>query len=964
MRRFLRALLLAAPVLSASFALAQTTGDIIGRVTDEQGGALPGVTVEARSPAFQGVRTAISDATGGFRLVLLPPGLYKVTANLQGFAKAEETITVSLAKTSTSEIRLSAAVKEQVVVTGEAPVVDTTSAATGSNFDSRQIRTLPTGRNYSSVVLVSPGVTTQTSNTSNFANTIAIYGSSGLENSFILDGADTSGVEYGAQGKELNFEFIQEVDVKTGGYQAEYGRSTGGIINVITKSGGNEYHGDVFGYYSDQSLQADNRHPNENLYGTNQGFTQYDYGVDLGGYAVKDRIWFFGAYDRVKNTVTNELTAPPNVGLLVSSPSLRNLGSAKLTFLINSSNTVVGSFFMDPRVDTGAINDGAHTLNGDLSTFLGRQDFGGRDWAARYNGVFGSSWVATAQWALHRERNSVSPATDAGNGIEYIDSRNNNLQSGGFGLIQDKAFKRSFYGGSLTKYLGSHEIKVGFEYEDQDATVTKRMSDGQQVKLLDNSADPLNPIIYRHFYWTIPTASLPDNVPTSQLNATPAHKMLSAYLQDSWAVLPSLSMNLGVRWDEQKIFDSAGVKQIDLKHDFAPRVGVVWDPTSDHRTKVFGSFGYFYEQIPMDLVIRSYSYERQPVIYNFDPVSIVPDDVAAELASDKNNIKGGFAELADPNIKGQYVREFLLGGEREVMPNWAVGAKYIYRNYGRVIEDFVSDPDADYSIGNPGQGIMKTLFDLNYVGGYPAPRPVRIFRGVQLDVTKRFSDNWSMVASYLWSRLDGNYDGGFAPYTQPFGTADPNISAAYDYYDFYTKGPVPCTSFSSSGTCLSEGPAFPYTATGSLSNDRRHQIKVYGTYVTPFKLNVGVASYFRTGTPVSRLGYSVTYDRWEFFLTQRGTDGRVPSDYEVDLHLGYPLQIGPVTVNVLVDIFQLLNAQRATFLDERYNTAQFDDANHVCGTGGPDDANCNAFYKTALARTSPRSVRFGLRIGF
>src|SRR5205823_7787232 len=125
------------------------------------------------------------------------PGTYKVTAVLPGFARAEETVTVALAKTATADIRLRAAVAEQVVVSGEAPVVDTTSTSTGSNFDSREIRSLPTGRNYSSVVLVSPGVTTQTSNTDNFSNTIAIYGSSGLENSFVLDGADTTGVEYG-----------------------------------------------------------------------------------------------------------------------------------------------------------------------------------------------------------------------------------------------------------------------------------------------------------------------------------------------------------------------------------------------------------------------------------------------------------------------------------------------------------------------------------------------------------------------------------------------------------------------------------------------------------------------------------------------------------------------------------------------------------------------------------------------
>ncbi len=956
MRRFLLATPIALLVLSAS-ALAQTTGDIIGRVMDEQGGALPGVTVEARGPSFQGVRTSVSDAAGTYRLVLLPPGVFKVTATLPGFARTEETVTVALAKTSTADIRLQAAVQERIVVSGEAPVVDTTSTATGSNFDSREILTLPTGRNYSSVVLVSPGVTTQSSNTDNFANTIAIYGSSGLENSFILDGADTSGIEYGSQGKELNFEFIQEVDVKTGGYQAEFGRSTGGIINVITKSGGNEFHGDVFGYYDVDALQANNKHPNDNLYGTSQGFTKYDWGLDLGGYLWKDRIWFFGAYDRVKNTITNELSAGPNAGQLVDSPSVRNLASGKLTLMINPSNAIVGGFFQDPRTDTGAINDGAHTLNGPPSTFLGRQDFGGQDWTARYTGLFGSTLVATGQFALHQERNSVAPATEAGQGIQYLDTRDNNVQSGGFGLVQRKNFTRYFYGGAVTKYAGNHEIKLGFEYETQDATVTKRMSGGQQVRIIDNSADPLHPLVYRHFYWSVPGASVPDNVPISQLNATPAHKMLSAYLQDSWAILPNLSVNVGVRWDEQKIYDSIGIKQIDLNSDFAPRIGIVWDPTSDHRTKVYGSFGYFYEQIPMDLVIREYSYEQQPVIYNFDPVATNLDLDAATIAGDDGaigqgggKVLGGFTTPADPNLKGQYLREFLLGAEREVIPNMAVGAKYIYRNYGRIIEDFLCGDDGTYCVGNPGEGIMSTIFNLGYEPGFPAPRGQRIFRGVQLDATKRFADNWSLVASYLWSRLDGNYDGGFAPYTQPRGTADPNISAAYDYFDFFTNG-------QDLGTITNRGP---------LSNDRRHQIKVYGTYVTPFRLNLGVASYFRTGTPLTRLGNSVAYDRWEFFLTERGAEGRVPSDYEVDLHLGYPFQIGPVTINALVDIFQLLNVQRATFLDEAYNTSEFDDATYVCGSdpSNPDEARCNPYYGRPLARTQPRSVRFGLRVSF
>ncbi len=927
---------------------AQTTGSVAGRVTDDAGAGLPGVTVEAKGAVLQGTQTAFTQSDGSYRLTLLPPGTYTVTATLAGLGRAQETVVVALGRTATADLRLRATAREEVIVSGEVPVVDTTSAAVGTNIDARAIQSLPSGRNYSSIAQIAPGVSTQVSNTEAFNNAITVYGSSGLENSFVIDGVDTSGVEYGAQGKELNFEFIQEIDIKTGGYQAEFGRSTGGIINVITKSGGNDFHGDAFGYYDNDSLQAENSHPNESLLGTSLGFTREDFGADLGGYFVKDRLWFFGAYDRVHNTVTNVLTAGPNEGEETDSKSTRNLGSGKITWRITPSHSFVASFFQDPRVDTGAINDGAHTLNGAFSTFLGRQDLGGRDWSGRYNGLFGS-WVATAQVSLHEERNSVGPATSEGNAIQYVDTRNDDLQSGGFGLIQNKAFKRYFYGVSLTEYLGHHEFKGGFEYERETAAVTKVESGGQLVTIFDNPEDAAKPI-YQHFYWSAPGATLPDNIPISQLNANPKHKTYAAYLQDSWAVLPNLTLNLGVRWDRQQIFDASGTRQIDLKKDYAPRLGAVWDPTRDHRTRVFGSFGRFYEQIPMDLVIRSYSFEQQPVIYNFDPVSNKPDDAAAAIVDDTNKVLGGFTEPSDPNLHGQYLREFLLGAEREIVPNVALGVKYVYRNYGEVIEDFLCINDGTYCVGNPGEGIMKEIFSLDYEHTFPAPKPKRIYRGIQLDVTKRFSNNWSLLASYLWSKLEGNYDGEFGPFTQPRGTADPNISAAYDYYEFFTNGQD-----------LSR-----ITNTGPLSNDRRSQVKLSGVYVTPFNLAVGLAAYYRTGTPLTRYGFSNAYSRYEFFLTRRGAEGRTPADYEADLHLGYPLLLGPVTVNFLLDVFNLLNAQRPTLLDERYNLSEFDDASYVCGSkpGSDDEERCNSYYGKPIFRTPPRQLRIGLRLSF
>ena len=208
----------------------------------------------------------------------------------------------------------------------------------------------------------------------------------------MIDGVLTNGVEYGAQGKQLNYEFVQELDVKTGGYEAEYGRSTGGIINVITKSGGNDYHGEAFVYYDNDSLQANNKHKNETNFGTLEGFNQLDFGASLGGYILKDHLWFFGAYDRVQNTTKQTISEEgPHFGEKANTDTTTNLGSAKLTWMITPSHSLVGSFFQEPRNDVGAVNDGSHPLNGPPRPTLGRRSSAART-TPRVTGLFGPSF--------------------------------------------------------------------------------------------------------------------------------------------------------------------------------------------------------------------------------------------------------------------------------------------------------------------------------------------------------------------------------------------------------------------------------------------------------------------------------------------------------------------------------------------------------------------------------------------
>jgi hypothetical protein len=204
-------------------------------------------------------------------------------------------------------------------------------------------------------------------------------------------------------------------------------------------------------------------------------------------------------------------------------------------------------------------------------------------------------------------------------------------------------------------------------------------------------------------------------------------------------------------------------------------------------------------------------------------------------------------------------------------------------------------------------------------------------------VQKRLSKNWQGLASYVYSKLEGNFDGLYSPFTNV--GADPNITAAYDYYDFFTNG--------SDLTRI--------TNKGPLSNDRRHQFKVSGVWFSPWKLSVGASAYYRTGTPVTRYGYSDIYGRYEFFLTPRGAEGRTPDNYEADLHLGYPVAVGPATFNFLVDVFNVLNVQKAILVDQRWGFQEADNASPT---------PVNPGYKKPVLRTPPTSFRLGVRISF
>jgi hypothetical protein len=962
--------------LTTTPAFAQTTGSIFGTIVDAQGGVMPGVAVSAISPQLQGTRTAITDSTGTFRFPTLPPGTYSIKGELSGFQPVtQDNVVVSLDRTVTLNLKMGVAgISQTVTVSATAPVVDITSSSGGVIVNQAMMENLPTARNLYTAAALAPAVTSDAVGPS-------VFGSTGAENKYIIEGIDSTGIQTGSEQKSMLMDFVEEVNVKTEGVNAEYGRFTGGMVEAITKSGANTFHGSLFGFYQGGSLQAGNAttplRPQTTTTVSNIGH-EYDAGGTLGGFIVKDRLWFFGGYNPYNHQDQSIIIRPlgtvpgtPTVGSVVPLTTTRNMYSGKLTYNVAANQSFVFVINGDP----GKLNGALFAIAGPPSTWQGTESTGAADFMGRYNGVLGSSWLITAQAARHHE---LQTFTGAGASTPLLLDQTvvPNLRTGGFGGYENHDYKRDEYKADLTRYLGAHTLKGGFDDVRVDALDDRFSAGGGQIiyqlcskAVTVSCAVSGGTVYYRHRYFVndqAPGFSRTD--PTTwtiaaPLASEPVNKDMAAYAQDTWKVLPNLTVEGGVRWERQNLGDRFGNTVVDLKKNWAARVGFTYDPMKDGKSKIFAHYGRYYEDIPMDMNVRAFGGELTAFSYNFSPNPANTAPVAGTPG--KNTLNGNTIEPVDPNLKGQYIDEFLIGVEREVAPQLVVGVRYNHRNLGRVIEDFLVPSTGEYFIANPAEGTLGQSLAF-YNGGptAPSPKASRVNNSVQVTATKRFSNNWQLLASYVWSKLEGNYDGTFQNST---GQLDPNINSAFDYADFLVN------------------------AQGRLTNDRTHQLKLDASYTVGSGilngLQLGGITHWYSGLPETAYGYSFGYANWEYYLTPRGSLGTGPSDYEADVHIGYPIKFGhSMSATLYGDIFNILNRQAISALDQRYNLVN----GGACS--GVPAASCNGdgglatvpgtltpvaqlanpiatatnpdFLKAGTNFTGQRSLRVGIRIRF
>src|SRR5262252_8647557 len=398
-------------VASAASAQTSTTGSIEGVVTDPNGAAVKGATVTVTSPNLIAVRTATTNDEGRYQLLALPPGTYQVSVDASGFGKYEqEGVAVNLGRTATVDAALQlAAASATVTVTGAA-VVDATQNTTGSNVSTEQFSNFPTQRTVQGLYTIAPTVTRSgLRDATGRDRDPSVAGSSGPENNYFLDGVNTTDPAFGGSGANLPFEFVQEVEIKTGAYGAEYGKSTGGIFNVITKSGGNEFHGDIFGYGTTKGLVRGVKNFPFTGSAAN-GFSETDIGGDIGGPIKKDKLWFFGAFNPQWR---NNYYLTQTFHLPVSNKVKIPFYAGKITWAVNGKNTLTGSTFGDfTKIDgflaTAALNN-VNGFGSDLSAFTGRQETGGHNYAIRLNSTIRNNFIAEISGGLHFQRANIIP---------------------------------------------------------------------------------------------------------------------------------------------------------------------------------------------------------------------------------------------------------------------------------------------------------------------------------------------------------------------------------------------------------------------------------------------------------------------------------------------------------------------------------------------------------------------------
>jgi Carboxypeptidase regulatory-like domain/TonB-dependent Receptor Plug Domain len=885
--RFKGILLFLVLALSAGIAAAQAVivGEMGGQVKDETGAALPGASVVATSLERGFTRTTTTDSTGRFRFSEIQPGRYNVTVSLSGFSTV--TVTDNLVETNKKTdlpvtMKLSSA-KAEVTVTGEVPIVDKTNTSLETRQRAKEFEKMPVGRNYQSLFLNAPGVNLTPGSNPN----PSVHGALSSNNLWLYDGVDVTDPTTGTFGGNLNFEAIQEVTVITSGVSAEYGRAAGGVINIVTKSGTNQFAGSGKVVMANDNWNAQNTttstvcptattctHPSlaRPLY----DHVNPRYAVTLGGPVWQDHVWFFGAYESADNT-TGQQSTPVSLENFQQSTKDR-FWDGKITAQLTPSLTASARGSSSPTSGF-IVNYAFFGSPGELVAYTG-QDQTSQSYAGFLTGVFGSNLTAEAQYNWNgpgetSSKHGIDVYPFAGAGSMHFD------ESTGFqfnGPTFDGFVNRPRQGalGAVTYYTeiggNSHSFKAGVDYQ--------HLVSSSQFGFVNNQ-------VFRDLSFNFKTRTfVPDTRRdyAAPLASTSKGDIYALYARDKFEMGKHLFLELGLRYEHQKSNDDINRTSVNAG-TVSPRLSLSYDIFGTGKSLVVGTYGRFY-QFVLQGFSDNFGQNAQQASYD----NFVWNGTAYVFS---NHVAGsGSAAQIPSSLNPTYTDEGTLGVRQQIGNTIGVSLTGIYRKWSNIIDDIPV-------FNNVG---AQTVTYTNYG---PAARK---FYGAELVLDKRFSEHWNANASYAWGKTTANTTGDTASSLGDFlnsncrTTLDPTIG---------TGGIIPCS-------IVDEGP----NKTGQPALSINNSLKFGGAYVHslgPVNLAAGLGGLVSSGIHYQKQrsvnvlipGTTTNSGQAEtYFYDPRGTE-TTPSIYEIDTSLEATFTVWKtIELGLKGEIFNVTNIQR------------------------------------------------------
>jgi len=824
---------LAASAVTVALGLTATTtfaasnnskGFLQGTAQTTTGAAASSVTVTITNKSTGLSRSVTTGSAGQYKFPLLPPGDYKLTTSGDGYLPLTEEVSVAIGDKTIANLQVNRAGETITVTGGLISTLDTGATEQSYVFSTEDVARMPVPRNVTGVAMLAPGVV---QGEAGFGNLPSFGGSSVAENIYLVNGLNITSHRDGLALTTVPFEFYDTFNVKTGGWSAEFGRSLGGAMIATTKSGSNEFEFGMSAYLIDDSMSAHTQNVDSNdntglwVNANDDKASTTNFNIWAGGALIEDKLFVFGLLN-------------PRV---VKSENIRNTSYSttdrtdlfyglKVDYYITDDHILELTAFGDNRnydVSTGNLDSG---IRAPIGPYV--REVGGTNFALQYTGVINEDVTISAMYGVNNYSNSSF--ADGVYNVPCAFDRFTGQNYSGYVLCTNvqQDDQRKQFRLDVDWYLGDHALRFGIDNQNLTADENTSRSGGN---------------VYRY---------QPGLVRIGVYENQGGFKTEDAalYFEDTWEVTDDLTLKLGMRNDSFDNFNATGESFINIKDQWAPRVGIAWDPTGEEAGKLFASYGRYYLGVATntnvrlagaELFTRQYFFTDGPDA-NGNPINL--GGAASGLSVFGDGQQRSSLESVDASIKPMYEDEVIVGYQHE-FDLWNVGIKWTARNLGESIEDIAIDAGfsrflADqgetcdncygfhyYVLTNPGSGSTTITTDPNLgagdVGYNPQqyvipnsylgyPKATRDYRAWDLELSHPWDGEFAFTAQYTRSHSYGNNEGWVRSDNQQ---TDAGLTTNFDQ------------------------PGLADNADGDLPNDRRHQLKMFGAYALTDDLTLG-----------------------------------------------------------------------------------------------------------------------------